>query len=120
MNLTNDNEHADISATTNNNFATPTTYGIPSAPILTTDNNHTITKHLINNNPSFIPTTELNKYYTASQVPIFNKPPLSNLDPRVKDSIELCSFAVAAMKKNELSIAKERLKEALQRLELIS
>lgn len=43
-------------------------------------------------------------------------PPYNNADPRVKDTIELCSFAVASLKKNDLKTARERLTEALKRL----
>jgi len=43
-------------------------------------------------------------------------PPLSNLDPRVKDAVELCYFAISSMKHNELGLARDRLKEALKRL----
>lgn len=73
------------------------------------------------------PTVQSNPLYGAAPIntsnnqyqntPIFTKAPLNNLDPRVKDSMELCSFAIAAMKKNELEAAKERLREALERLE---
>lgn len=58
-----------------------------------------------------------NSHSQYQSIPTFTKAPLNNLDPRVKDSMELCSFAIAAMKKNELEAAKERLREALERLE---
>lgn len=43
-------------------------------------------------------------------------PPINNADPRVKDAVELCNFAVAALKHNEIALAKDRLQEALRRL----
>jgi vacuolar protein sorting-associated protein VTA1 len=43
-------------------------------------------------------------------------PPLNNADPRVKDTVELCNFAIAALKHNEIALARDRLQEALRRL----
>lgn len=63
---------------------------------------------------------------TAPIAPIFHNygdlgvnkgPPTSSLDPRAKDCIELCHFAVRALQYNDMNLARERLKEALRRLE---
>lgn len=43
-------------------------------------------------------------------------PPLTAADPRAKDAIELCAFAMAALKHNDIALARERLQIALQRL----
>lgn len=43
-------------------------------------------------------------------------PATSKEDPRVKDAMEICSFAISALKHNEIPLAKERLLEALNRL----
>lgn len=68
-------------------------------------------------------------------------PPLNNADPRVKDTVEICNFVIAALKvwsyydcdfwkflfshliislcdvqHNEIALARERLQEALRRL----
>lgn len=43
-------------------------------------------------------------------------PPINNADPRVKDTVELCNFAIAALKHNEIALARDRLQEALKRL----
>lgn len=56
--------------------------------------------------------------HTYNNAPVVNSsPPTNNLDTRVQDSIELCSFALSALKHNELALARERLQEALRRLE---
>jgi len=52
--------------------------------------------------------------YVAAAVP--STPPATNTDPRVKDVIEICAFAVAALKHNEINLARDRLTEALRRL----
>jgi hypothetical protein len=38
-------------------------------------------------------------------------------DAKIKDAIEYCSFAITALKHNEVNMAKERLREALSLLE---
>lgn len=47
---------------------------------------------------------------------VYTSMPNINTDPRVKDSMELAQFAVAAMKQNNLALARERLAEAMARL----
>ena len=42
--------------------------------------------------------------------------PLTAADPRAKDAMELCAFAMAALKHNDIALARERLQLALQRL----
>ena len=59
----------------------------------------------------------MNQYYAQAPPPTFTRPPVSNSDPRVQDTVELCNFAILALKKNEIALAKERLREALRRLE---
>lgn len=54
-------------------------------------------------------------HYPATQ-PTYNGPPMINSDPRVVDAIELCHFAIAGLKKNDLNYGREKLKEALSRL----
>jgi hypothetical protein len=44
------------------------------------------------------------------------RPPVNTNDPRVKDTIELCTFAIADLKHNDVSKAREKLQEALRRL----
>lgn len=44
------------------------------------------------------------------------RPPINSNDPRVKDTIELCTFAIADLKHNDISKAREKLQEALRRL----
>ena len=46
-----------------------------------------------------------------------SKPTRGTLDDRVKDAMELCNFAIAALKYNEVNLAKQRLQEALKSLE---
>lgn len=55
--------------------------------------------------------------YAAAPPAQYSTPPVYNSDPRVKDTIELCHFAVASLNKNDLLTAKQRLAEALRRLE---
>lgn len=44
-------------------------------------------------------TSNFHQYYaTAPALPPYYGPPVSNNDPRVKDTMELCSFAIAALK----------------------
>lgn len=66
---------------------------------------------------SQIPSIAMPTGYAAQ--PAFQQvrsPAINNADPRVKDSMELALFAVAALKRNELALARERLQEALRRL----
>eukprot|EP01035_Chromulina_nebulosa_P019473 gene19473-25355_t len=63
----------------------------------------------------------INPYPTAPQLapsPVITNrpPPNNNNDPRVKDAIEVCNFAIAALKYNDITLAKDRLNEALRRL----
>ena len=46
-----------------------------------------------------------------------SRPSRGSLDDRVKNAIELSSFAIAALKYNDVSLAKQRLEEALKLLE---
>lgn len=94
-------------------------YDIPSARVLSSSQQPTMNRPPVQNNPMYggVFINSSNSQY--QNTPTFTKAPLNNLDPRVKDSMELCSFAIAAMKKNELEVAKERLREALERLEFL-
>lgn len=57
------------------------------------------------------------QYPPASNNPGASRaPPLNNADPRVKDTVEICNFVIAALKHNEIALARERLQEALRRL----
>lgn len=69
------------------------------------------------NLPSSIPPTA-NHYANVpkSTLGAARKPPSNNSDPRVKDTIELCTFAIADLKHNDLAKAREKLQEALRRL----
>ena len=40
---------------------------------------------------------QMQQMYQQSPPPAFTHPPANNTDPRVKDSIELCQFAIAAL-----------------------
>ena len=51
----------------------------------------------------------------VSEVPVGRS--IASADVRVKDAIEYCSFAITALKHNEINLAKERLREALRMLE---
>jgi hypothetical protein len=51
----------------------------------------------------------------VSEVPVGRS--IASADLRVKDAIEYCSFAITALKHNEVNLAKERLREALRTLE---
>lgn len=42
---------------------------------------------------------------------------IASADVRIKDAIEYCSFAITALKHNEINLAKDRLREALRTLE---
>jgi hypothetical protein len=44
-------------------------------------------------------------------------PPKSMSDPRAKDCVELCQFAVSALKHNDINLARERLQAALKLLD---
>ena len=44
-------------------------------------------------------------------------PPKNANDPRANDCIELCQFAIAAIKHNDIPLAKQRLLDALLKLE---
>jgi hypothetical protein len=46
----------------------------------------------------------------------YKKPPAMSLDEKTKDALELCAFAMAALKHKEVELAKDRLREALKRL----
>lgn len=46
-----------------------------------------------------------------------SKPSRGSLDDRTKDAIELCNFAIAALKYNDVPMARQRLQEALKSLE---
>jgi hypothetical protein len=46
----------------------------------------------------------------------YKKPPTMSVDERSKDALELCAFAMAAIKHKEIELAKDRLREALKRL----
>lgn len=50
--------------------------------------------------------------------PSFNStaPPKSMNDPRAKDCVELCQFAISALKHNDINLARERLQAALNHL----
>jgi hypothetical protein len=86
--------------------------------------------------------SNVNQYYAQAPPPTFTRPPVANNDPRVQDTVELCNFAILALKvrrplhvivffplclthiwllcteqKNEIALAKDRLREALRRLE---
>lgn len=65
--------------------------------------------------PIVTPASSYN-HYTAPPSQ-YASPPVYNTDPRVKDTIELCQFAIASLNKNDLLKAKQRLQEALKRLE---
>mmetsp|Transcript_33176 Transcript_33176/g.56765 ORF Transcript_33176/g.56765 Transcript_33176/m.56765 type:complete len:299 (-) Transcript_33176:101-997(-) len=67
--------------------------------------------------PPVVVTSNLSQLYAQSPPPSFVRPPINNTDPRVQDTVELCNFAILALKKNEIALARERLKEALRRLE---
>lgn len=40
----------------------------------------------------------LQQYYAQSPPPSFSRPPIANNDPRVQDTVELCNFAILALK----------------------
>lgn len=40
----------------------------------------------------------MNQYYAQAPPPTFSRPPVSNSDPRVQDTVELCNFAILALK----------------------
>mmetsp|Transcript_77253 Transcript_77253/g.151544 ORF Transcript_77253/g.151544 Transcript_77253/m.151544 type:complete len:297 (-) Transcript_77253:26-916(-) len=67
--------------------------------------------------PVVASSSNMNHYYAQSPPPTFTRPPVANNDPRVQDTVELCNFAILALKKNEIALAKDRLREALRRLE---
>jgi len=57
--------------------------------------------------------------HVPSAKPAFNSsvPPKSMNDPRAKDCVELCQFAIAALKYNDINLARSRLAEALRMLD---
>lgn len=65
--------------------------------------------------PSVTPATAHTHY--TSPPPQYTSPPVYNTDPRVKDAVELCQYAIASLNKNDLLKAKQRLQEALRRLD---
>jgi len=94
-------------------------YDIPSARVVSSSQQPTMNRPPVQNNLMYGGESINSSNSQYQNTPTFTKAPLNNLDPRVKDSMELCSFAIAAMKKNELEVAKERLREALERLEFL-
>lgn len=42
--------------------------------------------------------SNLGQYYAQSPPPSFVRPPINNTDPRVQDTVELCNFAILALK----------------------
>jgi hypothetical protein len=46
--------------------------------------------------------SNVNQYYAHSPPPAFTRPPVANNDPRVQDTVELCNFAILALKVSAL------------------
>ena len=45
-----------------------------------------------------VASTTLNNYYAQKPPPNLSRPPVANNDPRVEDTVELCNFAILALK----------------------
>ena len=48
--------------------------------------------------PPVLVTSNLSQLYAQSPPPSFVRPPINNTDPRVQDTVELCNFAILALK----------------------
>ena len=48
--------------------------------------------------PVVASSSNMNHYYAQSPPPTFTRPPVANNDPRVQDTVELCNFAILALK----------------------
>lgn len=49
--------------------------------------------------PIVVPgSSNLQQFYAQSPPPTFSRPPTANNDPRVQDTVELCNFAILALK----------------------
>lgn len=76
---------------------------------------------LYNSEPKFTTQVPSGYQYPVDLTPSMTKQSYgssstSNTDPRMKDAMELCDFAKASLKEGNISLARERLQEALRRL----
>mmetsp|Transcript_5165 Transcript_5165/g.7910 ORF Transcript_5165/g.7910 Transcript_5165/m.7910 type:complete len:316 (+) Transcript_5165:74-1021(+) len=68
--------------------------------------------------PQYTPPASNSSTFSANTGVTTYKPPpkANNMDIKSKDALELCAFAMTALKHKELELAKDRLREALKRL----
>lgn len=136
-----------VSPVNTNTYAPPisSTMDIPSAPSFSVYGQAAVTA--VSSAASQVmsalaPSAPAQHQYPAGQnnLGASRAPPINNADPRVKDTVELCNFAIAALKvrffmlllicrsidssyicclyiqHNEIALARDRLQEALKRL----
>lgn len=67
--------------------------------------------------PNSVTTASKAQQYYAVPPPSYSTSPANNTDPRVKDAIELLYFSISSLKKSDISGAKQKISEAMRRLD---